>query len=112
MQRGIDFKLLEVRDMATNITVFTFATRSASPTEAYYFRREGYDTYAVLMGRLETAETHADPYKWVDNNTLFAAHKYIAAHFDTLKTGDVIDVAYLNGRRSEPVQTERPPILF
>jgi hypothetical protein len=111
MNQSIDIKLIEVRDMCTNITVFAFRTCDTTAVEDYYFNREGYGVDTVVMGRLATMEANIEHYGWENNNTLFVAHSYIEDHFDELKTGDVVDVAFLNGRRDAPVKTDRPEHL-
>lgn len=105
MSGKVTLKFLEVRDICTNITVFAFATRSEDPIESYHLIREGFCQDTIMMGRLETGETHYDPYDW--DSTLFKAHEYLLEHFNELQTGDVIDVAFLNGRRDKPAMSER-----
>ena len=46
-----------------------------------------------------------DPYFW-GGRTYPVAHNYIIEHWAELKDGDVVDVEFILGERSEPKQSE------
>lgn len=47
-----------------------------------------------------------DRFAW-DNRTLKVAHDYIAAHWETLESGQVIDIEHVLGETREPKLSER-----
>lgn len=101
-------KVLEIRDSMTFIPVLATAMIPTSYEEAYYLARAGFGEYRMIMvSRLNDSETKIDPYSWSNNRTMHEAHKHIQANWDVLQTGDVVDVQYLLGERSEPKRSER-----
>jgi len=49
---------------------------------------------------------NCDPYDWICN-TWRVAHSYIEEHWEELKSGDVVDVEFIMGLRSEAKKSER-----
>lgn len=101
-------KLLEVHDEATTLIVMATRPEYGDPAEAWCWGREGFadGTRYTMITYVTKGITHYDPYNW-GSRTLFEAHQHIAKHFDTLKTGDVVDVEYIIGKRMSPKLSER-----
>lgn len=109
----IETKLLEVRDSGTFIPVAATRMRCQAggpcdEAEFYLLRRSGFalDAGQVLVARLVNAEAHTDPYDWL-NRTMRVAHEYIERSWTTLKPGDVVDVEFILGQRTQPKISER-----
>lgn len=110
-------KLFEVRDRATFIPCFGILMAPADgranaswEEEDYLLRRAGFgfDNPLVIFGRLEGGGCQWDPYAWsVPPRTVPEAHRYVAAHWDELESGDVVDVEFVLGERTEPKASER-----
>jgi len=98
-------KLFEVRDRATFIPCFGMLmvpSEGSHGEEGFLLRRAGFDFKhpLVMFGRLESGGIGGgcqhDPYSWpVPPRTVAEAHRYVAAHWDELKSGDVIDVEFI-----------------
>ena len=81
--------------------------------EGYLLSRAGFgfEYPLVLFGRLESGGIGGgcqhDPYSWpVPPRTVAEAHRYIAAHWDELKSGDVIDVEFILDEAAVPKVSE------
>lgn len=111
----MQIKMIEIRDegtcipaMAILLSCDTPALTTESDIQFRFLRRAGFDgqTGIVLM-RLNDQETHADAYNWpVGPRTMRAAHLYIEAHWDELKSGDVVDARVQLGMATEHVAGE------
>ena len=119
-------KLFEIRDratfmpvMAVRLNVRHFAERSGNEDyiETWLLQRAGYgaeaingvestDPYVILV-KLDGVEAKYDPFEWHNRRTLHVAHLHIIAHWDELKSGDLIDVEFLLGETPQPKKTER-----
>jgi len=106
-------KLLEVRDEGTFIPVMGTlmeAESDAPPGESYLLRRAGYAVgqNLVLVVKLYGNGERADcsPESW-RSRTMMVAHQYIATNWDTLRSGDVVDVEFILGLTAEPKESER-----
>jgi hypothetical protein len=87
-------------------------TRMAARTmlaERYLLRRAGYDFARplVMFGRMHSGEFNHDYYNWGSNNTMKVAHKYVEENWDSLRTGDVVDVEFIMGLTKQPKNSER-----
>ena len=102
-------KMFEVRDRGTYIPVAAVKLVTDDISEEYMLRRAGYSNYypAVIVIRVDNVEAHNDAYDWTGSRTLKEAHVYIAKNFDTLTTGDVIDVEFILGETTECKKSER-----
>lgn len=107
-------KLFEVRDRMTFMPCFAFLTTPGSihpeaQSESFLLHRAGFDPGApvVVFGVLtDTTRTHYDPFEWADR-TLRTAHEYVFRNWHGLVSGDVIDVEFILGERSESKLSER-----
>ena len=91
-------KLFEVRDSATFISIVAIKVISENPSELFLLGRAGFSDNSnyVLIASLDggTNKMSYDPYEW-GNRTRKIAHEYIRDNFDSLNTGDVIDVEFI-----------------
>jgi len=104
----MQIKAFEIRDKATFIPVCAIKMSSDDEKESYLLRRAGFVSgdHVVLM-RFHDDESHYDPFRWDNRRTMTTAHRYIAENFDSLKSGDVIDVRFILGETNDPAASER-----
>lgn len=117
-------KALEVRDEGTFIAVLAVdmnpvdetspETCDAHAGQRYLLRRCGYACDGrpnIILTRLDGSNAKAtnDYFAW-GGRTWPVAHRYIIEHWDRLKDGDVVDVEYILGERSEPKKSERETV--
>ena len=108
----MEIKLFEVRDRMTFIPVMAFVMESDNEAEDYLLGRCGWRVQGnpfVVMNRLDcSCEPRHNPDEWSKaSRTMRVAHEYIATNWSKLKTGDVVDVAYILGESAEPKTSER-----
>jgi hypothetical protein len=104
----METKILEVRDHGTFIPVVCIRMNTEGYGDGYLLSRAGFhkDTHLVQLVWLSSGRSEYDPYKWNDR-TMYNAHGFITTHWDSLKNGDVVDVAYILGETKELKQSER-----
>lgn len=96
-------KIFEVRDRSTSIPVVAVWLTPEDPRESELAARCGYgrlDTQGdyVLVAPLAGGVLHYDPFARTEaSRTLHHAHVFIAAHFATMRPGDVVDVQRILG---------------
>lgn len=110
-------KLFEIRDRMTFIPVIAIrltpegvGSTEAYTAERYLIRRAGWDLQrpAVAVARLQSpADLQVESYLWDNQRTMGTAHRHIAQHWDSLSTGDVIDVEHVLGEVEKPKLSER-----
>lgn len=107
----METKLFELRDVGTFIPLLCVkpsATRYQCAFEQKMAWRYGYrDSRAVIVTHMSTPSRgcHNDPVEWGDR-TFQTAHRYIEAHWDELKSGDLIDVRFILGESITPCESE------
>lgn len=105
----MDTKLFEIRDRATFIPVCCVRMRPVSGREQYLIARGGFGLtpYAqekhVIMFDLGCSRVSYDEH----DRTRGTALKHIRKEWDTLESGEVIDVEYLLGEVQEPKASEQ-----
>lgn len=101
-------KLFEVRDRATFIPVMAIRPDGRTEEEKYLLSRSGWtDPCATILIALNTGDRcQSDPYEW-RNRTLQTAHLFIEAQWDSLTSGEVVDVEFVLGEVTEPKVSER-----
>lgn len=88
-------KIFEIRDMATYIPVIAIRMQADNFTEQFYLDEQGFGgNTPVGIVRLNDFQSNYGSYKWNDR-TMQTAHRYIESNFDTMKSGDVVDVEYI-----------------
>jgi hypothetical protein len=102
-------KMFEVRDRATCIPVMAIKMYSADCNEIFLLRRAGYGFEQPLIMLVELCHNSSsyDPYSWGDTRTIRNAHMYIQENFDSMDTGDVVDVEFILGEVDTPKISER-----
>lgn len=102
-------KLLEIRDRATFIPVLCTEMSSLDPKEYYLLSRLGFcGDRCIQLTYIDSHKSSYDPYRWESNpRTLHAAHIYIRDNWDSIESGDVIDVEFISGETNKPKQSER-----
>lgn len=122
-------KLFELRDAGTFIPMLAvkllvhdhdsrnIAERNADEHEEFLLRRAGYcrdeildhgedlEPYILLINLISNEATY-DPFKWSNHHTYTPAHLYIRSNWELLVSGQVIDVEFLRGERTEPKKSE------
>jgi hypothetical protein len=106
-------KILEVRDEGTFIPLLCIDMNDPGhPAQRYYLRRCGYPlrlgepNIAVTNLNMSGGPASNDPFFW-QNRTLHEAHNYILSHWAELQDGDVIDVQFILGEKSDKKISER-----
>lgn len=108
-------KLFEVRDRATTMACIGIAIeanicRVDDPVQSREFllkRRAGYGYRCILFGSLEGGPFAHDPHDQpAGARTRQAAHAYIEEHWDTLQSGDLVDVEFILGETTAPKSTD------
>lgn len=110
----MQIKMFEIRDRATYIPAIAIKLDGeTNEAEEYMLQRAGFgkaDTRAnknyVFFINADNNECQLDPFKW-SNRTMTEAHHYVERNFDTLKSGDVIDVEYILGETGIKKRSER-----
>ena len=98
----MQYKVLEIRDSCTFISVIAIKMEPKDEIEDFYLRREGFiKPHHVILVHIGNQMSQADPYSW-GNRTMTTAHLYILEHFDELKSGDVVDVEFILGETKKP----------
>lgn len=103
-------KALEIRDEGTFIAALAVDMNPENDAQRCLLRRCGHPCNGrpnIILAALD-GEGHAtnDPYAWL-TRTYSVAHNYIIEHWGDLKDGDVVDVQFILGERSEPKISER-----
>jgi hypothetical protein len=97
-------KFLEIRDSYTLVPAIAFLIRGA---DDYLARRAGFDTTpCVFLITLATQRCAYDPFFWGDR-TMTAAHLFILNNWESLASGDVVDVEFIKGERPTKKVSER-----
>lgn len=111
----METKLFEIRDRATFFPAIAIKMTSdqsgyADVVENWLLGRAGYNNQVpcILFGRADGGPFHYDCYDWnAFVRTCPVAHDYVQKNWDTLKTGDVIDVEFILGETTEKKLSER-----
>lgn len=102
-------KFLELRDSMTFIPVIAIdcGVSGEDYNTDYLLGRAGYGGRAILLTGLSGGKkAECDPYAWKDR-TFQVAHDWIHLHWDTLNSGDVIDVQFILGETKTPKRSVR-----
>lgn len=117
-------KAFEVRDSCTFIPVVAIKMMPSlilqggeqvfDDRERYLLRRAGYNFEhpSILLCRMEASGVRSnatyDAYAWDSSSrTMQVAHLHIEKNFDALDSGDVIDVEFILGEKTEKKVSER-----
>lgn len=97
-------KFFEVRDRATYIPTMAIKLDGhVTPEEEYMLHRAGFGRAAdreykgyVYLINIDRNTCQLDPFQW-GCRTIQTAHRYIQQNFDTMNSGDVVDVEFILG---------------
>jgi hypothetical protein len=95
-------KLFEIRDRGTLVPALAIQVSGA---DGYLLRRAGFDGSMIYLIALATQQCAYDPWGW-GNRTMNNAHQYIVSTWDTLQSGDVVDVEFIRGETAAPKASE------
>jgi len=114
----MEVKTFEILDRATFIPAMGIKMKDPDNLRnKYLLKRAGYgqgvqDRTLIFLTRMnEHSIGNYDPYQW-PNRTMHEAHKYIEHHWNSLKTGSVIDVELILGETDKPKVSEQEYDLF
>jgi hypothetical protein len=107
-------KMIEVRDRGTFIPMLAILLDSDNDQAAWLLRQAGFrgpDHY-VLLCKISGGSGHykctADPFDWgVHDRTYSTVHRYLQAHFEEVKEGQVLDVEVILGEKETPKVSQR-----
>lgn len=126
----MEVKLIEIRDYATFIPAIAIALvlgdanrivedsheMHEREAEKYLLRRAGYsdirivsstdEPYILLTNLNGGTQAHYDEYAW-PNRTMRVVHHYLIHNWLKVRSGDVVDVEFINGGTTEPKNSER-----
>lgn len=109
-------KTFEVRDEATCIPVLAVKLEPTNEADRWLLARSGYGRTAeeqrayVLVMKIAGGRDVAtcDPNQWgPDMRTMPAAHQYIIDCFNSLESGEVVDVRWILGEADAPCVSDR-----
>ena len=118
----MEVKLLEIRDRATFIPAMAIrlivneSSNTLYEKELWLLRRAGYnreqitisqDVPYIILCKLDGVEAQYDPFQWGLSRTMRDAHRYIIDSWSFLKSGDLVDVEFINGETPHPKISER-----
>lgn len=104
-------KTFEIRDSMTFIPAMGIQLLPACMGDRALIARAGYGVSPseqgehIVLVRLSDCKAANDPYDWSDR-TMKAAHNHIINNWDSLSSGDLIDVEFILGEKPEPCQSE------
>lgn len=108
-------KLFEIRDEGTTIPTMAVRMKSDEEVEQWIIHRAGYvvlnnkDMFRqIILTNLNTSASSHDPHNHGRSRTMREAHLYIEKNWDTLESGDLIDVQFLRGETDKPKVSEGP----
>jgi hypothetical protein len=106
----METKILEIRDRGTYLPVMATKMYSDNEIEWHYLRDQGYpmDGSLIVVCKLTGCKSHYDKYKWDSTSrTMIIAHGFIEENYDSLKSGDVVDVEYILGETKTKKRPQR-----
>jgi hypothetical protein len=98
----METKLFEIRDKMTFIPALAIRV---SGEDGYLMRRAGFREPCIYLVHLTGERCAYDAYTWNDR-TFCVAHQAIEQNWESLSSGDVIDVEYLLGESETKKQSE------
>ena len=113
-------KFLEVRDKGTFMKMLAIKFTDLSEIESFIVAAAGYGrtsddhaSYVILLNLSgPSLQANYDPYEWNNTRTVRVAHQHVIDHWDEITSGDVIDVEFILGERSDKKQSERLNGMF
>ena len=96
-------KFLEIRDRATFIPAMAVELVGLSRPECYLLGRVGFSggSRYIMLQRLVGNTATTDVWDWGQSRTMHCAHEYIIKEWESIHSGDVIDVEFIMGESEE-----------
>ena len=107
-------KYFEIRDRATCISALAIKLEAETLQEDFLKRRAGFsgDRPYILLHKLnDSVKCNYDPYEWGDR-TMHVSHLFIEENFETLTSGEVIDVEFILKETTEKKVSESESSLY
>ena len=109
----METKLFEIRDRMTFAVVMATGIESDLPKEVWLLAKahmgkdgkEQHEHRHIFLMEFSSCVSSLKGYTW-GNRTLRIAHDYIEKNWDTLHSGDLIDVEFLEGETKQPKKSE------
>ncbi len=105
-----EIKYFEVRDRMTTVSAMCVQMDLKRLADRDYkiARHAGYsaDINCILFHPMHENKINYDQYEWGGARTYVVAHNYIIENWDTLKSGDIVDVEFILGERDKPKETD------
>lgn len=107
-------KLFEIRDHGTCIPALAIkidVNAASSAKERWLLIRAGFgpSSSSIYLIDLCAQRANYDAYNW-GNRTMQAAHLMLEDDYDTLNSGDLIDVRVLLNEATEPCESDMQPM--
>lgn len=115
----MEIKLLEIRDRGTTVPAMAIRLLGRDEAERWLLDRAGYygpraeptaaEPYVLLTKLVDDLQTQYAPFHWrpAAARTMPVAHRHVIEHWREVSSGDVVDVEFILGERSEPKVSER-----
>lgn len=104
-------KTIEIRDRGTFIAAIATQLEPSNEKDRYLLARSGFGRMAgeqkayILLARFSDSRCNYDPYEW-GGRTMPVAHEYLIGNWESVKSGDVLDVEHILGESPEPKRSE------
>lgn len=106
----MEIKLFEIRDSCTFIPAYAVSFRNSTEEESYLSGRAGYekDGKTIIFGYLAYPEKSSyDSIDFLAGRTMKIAMEYVRDNWESVKSGDVIDVEWILGEKEDIKVSER-----
>lgn len=95
----METKLVAILDQGTFISAIAIAVNGE---DHYLLRRAGYGRRRyILLANLNKGPLSYNAHEW-GSRTMMHAHLYLLEHWDSIKSGAVVDVEHILGLKAEP----------
>lgn len=107
-------KLFEIRDRATFIPILAVHLEPELEADRFLLAHAGYGTTPQAQAKYiyliqitgGNGQATCDPYDWAHRRTYIQAHQHIIKNWNSLNSGDVIDIEFTLGETKEPKKSE------
>jgi len=113
----MEMKLIEVRDVATRLSVLAIKLGSTNEAEDFILQSAGYGSSYEQPNYVLLVDLVSPPRIWLDYQeteyqtqgarTFSEAHKELEQNWSKYKSGDVLDVQFVLGETPKPKESDR-----
>ena len=96
----MEVKVFELVENGSKTPVMAVNIKTGDDVTQHFMARQGYGKgggYTVQLTNLDTRESQFDPYRWVGDDLMMEAHKYIVNSWDELMNGISINMSSDSG---------------